>query len=151
MKLWLIFLDNGNACVRRPVLWWTNPFWYFLQYMQVYSIVICTPYSLSLPLWTQCCCWLKGLASVIKNAIECIHVMCKDFPWSEYWFFCTVFLVWYTKRQIQAIFHKWADAKWVTIWNRTRPRVPVQNRQTWELISAWKPLCKHNKDPSCLW
>ena len=33
-----------------------------------------------------------------------------------------------------------------------RPRVPVQNQQTKELISAWKMLHKlNNKDLSCIW
>ena len=37
------------------------------------------------------------------------------------------------------------------IGNRTRPRAPVQNQHTRELIRAWKTSHKYNnKDPSCL-
>ena len=38
------------------------------------------------------------------------------------------------------------------IWNRTRPRVLVQNQHTRELISAWKMSHRHhNKDIRTLW
>ena len=38
-----------------------------------------------------------------------------------------------------------------TVWNRKRPRSPLQNQQTRELISAWKSSHKHNnKDLSSI-
>ena len=52
-------------------------------------------------------------------------------------------------------FRNWHPEKiihlWCILWNRTRPRVLVQNQPTTELINAWKTSHRHSsKDWSCL-
>ena len=91
--------------------------------------------------------WLIGWVDLLTDSLTgLISWFIQPFIWISCHFLKYLFLNWFNKK---------AQIKWESnekhqtlhgiIWNRTRPRVPVQNQQTRELIGTWKTSHKRQQ------